>query len=115
MRKITRELRIVERARNKYVRGMLYLVILASLRNKEMSGYDMIGLIHKTFDLLLSAGTFYPILKSMEQEGLIRRTRSGGKRLYRLTEKGKSLYQSLLLEYEKIVSKFSFLCHSDSR
>jgi DNA-binding PadR family transcriptional regulator len=109
MRAFTSEWRIVQRFRIKYVTGLVNLVVLASLKNKKMSGYDMLGLVHRTFDLPLSPGTLYPVLKSMEKEGLIMGVMNGRKRLYELTTKGESLYKSLSQEYERIISKTSFL------
>lgn len=103
------EWRLVRKVRGKYVRGLLDLLILSSLRKKEMSGYEVIGRVHKTVGTLLSPGTVYPVLNSMEQMGLMKGTMSGRKRLYCLTVKGESVYESLALEFSKIVKNILLL------
>ncbi len=54
-----------------------------------MSGYDVIKFIHDKFGMLLSSGTVYSLLYSMEREGLINGVQNSRKRVYTLTEKGK--------------------------
>ena len=65
------------------------LYILEVLKEKPMSGYDFLSLIHKKFDILLSSGTVYSLLYSMERKGLIKGIPNERKRIYTLTEKGK--------------------------
>ncbi|NWG09982.1 MAG: PadR family transcriptional regulator [Nitrososphaerales archaeon] len=82
---------------------------MTTLKEKEMSGYDLIGFIYKTFEVLLSPSTLYPNLNSLEQLGLIKARNCGRKRAYKLTSKGDSLCHSLSLEYMKITSKVESL------
>lgn len=65
------------------------ILILAELKNKSMSGYDLIGLIHEKFGILVSSGTIYSLLHSMERGGLIEGVQGRRKRVYELTERGK--------------------------
>jgi len=58
------------------------------MKRRSMSGYDVIGLIHKRFDVLVSSGTVYSLLYSLERDGWINATDNRGKRVYALTEKG---------------------------
>lgn len=37
-----------------------------------LSGYDVIMFVHKKFGILLSSGTVYSVLYSMERNGLVR-------------------------------------------
>lgn len=61
--------------------------ILAELKDDPKSGYDVIGLIHRRFGVLVSSGTVYSLLYSMERDGLIRGFQKQRKRVYTLTEK----------------------------
>ena len=65
------------------------IIILAELRNGPISGYDVISFIHDKFHLLVSSGTVYSLLYSLERNGLIEGTWNERKRVYKLTEKGK--------------------------
>jgi len=65
------------------------IIILAELRNGPISGYDVISFIHNKFHLLVSLGTVYSLLYSLERNGLIEGTWNERKRVYKLTEKGK--------------------------
>jgi len=64
------------------------VLIMGKMRNDELTGYDIISYIHRKFDYLLSSGTVYSILYSMERDGLIMGKRVNRKRVYNLTQKG---------------------------
>lgn len=71
------------------VKGFLDVAIMAKLVDGNlMSGYDVIRFVHKKFGTLLSSGTVYSVLYSMERNGLVRGWRSEGKRVYKLTDRG---------------------------
>lgn len=65
------------------------MLILGELQEKPLSGYDIIGLIHKRFNVLVSSGTVYSLLYSLERDGLISADVDSRKRVYNLTDKGK--------------------------
>ena len=50
------------------VKSFLDIFILAEVSDRPLSGYDLVGLIHKKFNLLMSSGTIYSILYSLERE-----------------------------------------------
>ena len=87
------------------VKSFLDTIVLAKLREQDspMSGYDVITLIHKKFGILVSSGTVYALLYSMERDGLIRGRLSQRKRVYMLTEKGEKKIKALLEAKEKIL------------
>ncbi|MGB9914944.1 MAG: PadR family transcriptional regulator [Candidatus Bathyarchaeales archaeon] len=58
------------------------------LRNGPLSGYDVIAYIHNKFNLLVSSGTVYSLLYSLERNGLVEGVWDERKRVYKLTEKG---------------------------
>src|SRR3989337_2094370 len=64
------------------------LLILAEMKKGALSGYDVIGLVHKKFDVFVSSGTVYSLLYSLERDGLIKGVWDDRKRVYELSEKG---------------------------
>ena len=63
---------IVKKMRKQAVKSVMDIVILAEIKNEKMSGYDVISYIHETFGVLLSSGTVYSHIYSMERDGLIK-------------------------------------------
>lgn len=59
------------------------------LRKQSMSGYDVISFTHNRFKILLSPGTVYSSLYSLERRGLVKGVNTQGKRIFTLTEHGK--------------------------
>ena len=79
-----------------FKKGVLELIVLESVHQKDMYGYEMIdtlrGRSNQVFDL--KAGTLYPLLHTLESRGYVNsyeETASGGKsrRYYSLTREGK--------------------------
>jgi DNA-binding PadR family transcriptional regulator len=67
-----------------------------------MSGYDVIAYIHNKFHLLVSSGTVYSLLYSLERNGLIQGKWNERKRIYTLTEKGEKTIKTILNANDKI-------------
>jgi len=80
----------------------LDVLVLAELRNGPMSGYDVIAFIHNKFRLLVSSGTVYSLLYSLERDGLIMGSWNQGKRVYKLTEKGEETIKAIMQANDKI-------------
>jgi len=94
---------ILEETRKSMVRNFLDIIVLAELRNSSpLSGYDVIDFVHKKFDALISSGTVYSLLYSMERKGLIEGEMTGGKRVYMLTDKGTNAINALSKSKEEI-------------
>jgi len=77
-----------EKLRRRIIKNFMDILILTELKKQPLSGYDVMGLIHKKFDVLVSSGTVYSLLYSLEREGLIKGNMSQRTRVYELTEKG---------------------------
>lgn len=82
------------------------IMILIELNNKgvPMSGYDIIHFVHRRFNILLSSGTVYALLYSMEREGLIKGKWGWRKRVYVLTEKGNEAAKEVVDGCDEILS-----------
>lgn len=88
------------------IKSFLDVLILAKLKNTgaPLSGYDFIRLVSREFNMLISSGTIYTLLYSMEREGLIKGLSRGGKRVYALTEKGNEDAKELANSSDRILS-----------
>jgi DNA-binding PadR family transcriptional regulator len=80
--------KIAEKLQRRAIKSFMDILILAELKKGSLSGYDIIGLIHKKFGILVSSGTVYSLLYSLERNGLIKGVWNQRKRVYVLTEKG---------------------------
>lgn len=76
-------------------RGDVRAAILALLGDEPMNGYQLINAIAEKSDGLWKpgAGSVYPALGLLEDEGLIAPTHEGNKKLYTLTDEGKTYKQ----------------------
>lgn len=83
------ESEVLKSMHERLLKDFMDVLIMARLRNNDMSGYDVIAYIHKKFNILISSGTVYSLLYSMERDGLIKGKRNSRKRTYTLTGKGK--------------------------
>ena len=81
--------KITEKLRERTIKSFMDILVLAELKKgKSMSGYDVISFIHEKFGMLVSSGTIYSLLYSLERDGLIKGTWNNRKRVYELTEEG---------------------------
>lgn len=72
--------------------GRLRLYLLKLLDESPRHGYEIIRLLQDRFLGLYapSAGTVYPRLAKLEQEGLVTHSVEGGRKVYRITEAGRA-------------------------
>lgn len=75
-----------------FAHGQLRLYLLDLLEQGPRYGYEVIQDLEQRFNGLYtpSAGTVYPRLAKLEQEGLVARTDEGRKATYRITEAGRA-------------------------
>jgi len=78
--------------RERVVKNNLDLIILRLLRTKPLWGYEVNGAIRDRFQVYLSAGTLYPLLHSLEEDGYIHgewdSEKGRGRRIYKITDTG---------------------------
>ena len=89
------------------------MLILAELQDKPLSGYDIISLIHRKFNVLVSSGTVYSLLYSLERKGLVTADMDQRKRVYTLTEKGEQTLETVGRANEEINSLVQNLISSN--
>lgn len=75
-----------------FAHGQLRLYLLALLDDGPRHGYEVIQDLEQRFNGLYSpsAGTVYPRLAKLEEEGLVERTDEGRKAVYRITDAGRA-------------------------
>lgn len=88
----------------RFKRGMLRLVLLRLLAHDQEGrrhGYDLIRFF-QSWGWSGGAGSIYPVLAGLEAEGLVESRDEGGRRNYRLTDKGRRVL------HENVPQSFRF-------
>ena len=100
----------IEQIEERLVKGLLDVVILGRLtKGRPLGGSDVILLINHELGILLSAGTVYSVLNSLERQGLIVGALEGRKTVYLLTDKGKENIKDISSAKHRITSLVSSL------
>jgi DNA-binding PadR family transcriptional regulator len=86
---------MVKNLRERIVKTFLDVFILSQLTKTPKGGYRLIALIHNKFDILVSSGTVYTKLYSLERDGFIDGEYDERKRVYTLTKKGLESLESI--------------------
>lgn len=83
--------------------GEMKYVILTLLREKPRHGYEIIKALEERMGgcYTPSAGTVYPTLQLLEDQGYVRAVETEGKKVYHLTDEG----QAFLEEHKDLVSE----------
>jgi DNA-binding PadR family transcriptional regulator len=74
--------------RRRFKRGMLRWVLLKVLDEGERHGYDFMRFL-QTRGWSSGPGSIYPLLASLEAEGLVQGRDEGGRRVYTITDEGR--------------------------
>ncbi|RGD61341.1 PadR family transcriptional regulator [Kitasatospora xanthocidica] len=84
--------------------GRLRLYLLKLLDEAPRHGYEVIRLLEERFQGLYapSAGTVYPRLAKLEQEGLVAHSTEGGRKVYRLTDAGRAELEARQVELDEL-------------
>jgi len=87
-----------------FAHGQLRLYLLALLAEGPRHGYEVIQDLEARFGGLYtpSAGTVYPRLAKLEEEGLVERTDEGRKATYRITDAGRAEVSARSREIESL-------------
>jgi len=98
------EARILKKMHEKIIKSFMDTIIMAELKNGSISGYDIISFIHSKFGFLVSSGTVYSLLYSLERNGLVEGAWFERKRVYKLTQKGTQTIETVINSQDKIKS-----------
>jgi DNA-binding PadR family transcriptional regulator len=94
--------KLVRKYRRGMVNSLLEYLILNSLENRRMCGYDIITLLHERFHTLLSPGQVYPVIDYMAEQGLINKRREGRSVMLSSSPLGESLLKAWRQEFSVI-------------
>ena len=86
---------VVNTIYERLLKEFMDILIMAKMREGETSGYDILTYFHQKFDLLVSPGTVYSVLYSMERNGLTKARGVDRKRIYTLTPKGEATIKAI--------------------
>jgi len=87
----------VKSFKKKMIENMFDLIALKFMEdNGSLSGYEFMIWIQGKYGVLLSSGTVYSKLYSLERRGLVKGEYDEHKRVYTLTKKGKEHLKALL-------------------
>lgn len=103
------ETEVVNTIYERFLKEFMDILILVRMREGESSGYDIIMYFHRKFDFLVSPGTVYSVLYSMERDGLIKAREVDRKRIYTLTSKGEATIKAISESSAVLESFFSNL------
>lgn len=89
--------------------GRLRLYLLSLLDEAPRHGYEVIRALEERFDGMYSpsAGTVYPRLARLEEEGLVEREDEGRKAVYRITEAGRAEVRSRAADLDTLDAEIS--------
>ena len=95
--------KILREMQRSIVTRFLDTIILGELRRSgPLSGYDVMDFVQVKFGFLVSPGTVYALLYSMERKGLLKGACAQTKRTYALTDKGTETIDTILESKDEI-------------
>ncbi|MGN6090370.1 MAG: PadR family transcriptional regulator [Actinomycetales bacterium] len=100
--------------RSTFAHGRLRLYLLRLLDESPRHGYDLMRALEERFlgTYVPSAGTIYPRLSRLEDEGLVTHTDSEGRKVYAITEAGRRELQSRAGDLEDLEAEIGRLVGS---
>ncbi|HEV7741417.1 MAG TPA: PadR family transcriptional regulator [Pseudolysinimonas sp.] len=92
-----------------FAHGHLRLYLLSLLAERSMHGYELIQALSDRFGgtYVPSAGTIYPRLAKLEEEGLVTKEADGRKTVYAITEAGRAELDARAGDLDGIESELS--------
>lgn len=80
------------RGRERLMRGRLNMIILETIKERPRHGYDVIKAIEEKFYGFYapSAGSVYPILQELEDQGFVASSQESGKKIYSIAKDGEN-------------------------
>ena len=92
-----------------FAHGHLRLYLLSLLEHESMHGYELIQAIEENFGgtYTPSAGTIYPRLAKLEEEGLVTKAPDGRKTVYVITDAGRAELDARRHELDEIENDVS--------
>ena len=94
---------VLKEIEGRLTKYFLDVIVMHELRtSNHLSGYDVMELVNTKFGILISPGTIYSLLYSLERKGLIEGSINNEKRTYVLTDKGRKTTNTIEGSKEEI-------------
>lgn len=99
-----------------FKKGVLELCVLSLLDRKDFYGYELVEKISQFINI--SEGTIYPLLRKFRTEGYVstylEESQEGPPRkYYKLTNKGKEVFEELEIEWESFIDGVNNILRGD--
>ena len=99
-----------------FKKGVLELCVLSLLQRRDFYGYELVE--HISEYIRISEGTIYPLLRKFRNEGYVtnylQESQEGPPRkYYKLTPRGKEVYEQLDLEWESFIAGVNNIIRGD--
>ena len=98
---------ILKKLKIKSVKSLMDVIILSIVKDGSITGYDAIGYIHEKYGVMMSAGTVYSHLYSLERDGLIIGDVNEKSRIFAITENGKKILEIAKENAVEMLNTFS--------
>lgn len=83
----------------RFVKEYLDIIVLALIASKPMCGIEILDVIHREFNVLLSPGTIYPLLHKLRDAGLLEREYIIKKKIYKVAKGNEKNVRNILDEH----------------
>jgi DNA-binding PadR family transcriptional regulator len=91
---------------DRIIKSNLDVVVLTTLAETPMCGYDLIKDIFLKYNVFLSQGTIYPLLYTLKEKGILQAEFGKGdmrSKVYYITPKGEEIVKDVLNEFTKAI------------
>ena len=89
------------------VKSFLDILLLIEMKKQSnLSGYDLTAFINSKFGGILSPGTVYATIYTLERKGLIKGESDGRKTIYQLTPQGNEVITDMMKEFNAQMTIF---------
>jgi DNA-binding PadR family transcriptional regulator len=89
------------------VKSFLDILLLIEMKKQSnLSGYDLTAFVNSKFGGILSPGTVYATIYTLERKGLIKGESDGRKTVYQLTSQGNEVLTEMMKEFNQQMSIF---------
>ncbi len=101
---------------NEFRRIFLKFIVLKIIRDQPTHGYEIIKTIEarSAGRWTPSAGSIYPILESLEQNGIIRSEEIDRKKVYAITPKGKIAFERMAEKKRQLIREMTAVINDET-
>ncbi len=88
-----------------FLTNLMKMYVIVLIHNRPKHGYEIIDELEKLTGKKPSAGQIYPLLKKLQKKGYVEIASKGKrqKKVYRLTQEGKKLFNSLMRRFSDLI------------